>query len=253
MRIAIFSDIHGNLPALDAVLTDIERAGGVDETWVLGDMLGLGPHPVQVWHRLMALPNARFVRGNCDRYLVTGDRPYPSIADVEVDPSMIQRIVEVTGSLAWSQGACSVEGCREWLAELPVEHRTELPEGARVLCAHASPGHDDGPGLSNDRPFEMLASLLDGCRVDLVFAGHTHRTLDVHIRRTHVVNVGSVSNPLLPDLRASWALLIADEEGYAVEFHRAEYDTQSVIDDLERLQHPGRRWISAHLRGEFRP
>ena len=75
MRIALLSDIHGNSIALDAVLTDIEQRGGVDEHWVLGDIVALGPDPVGVLERLTVLPADVFVRGNTDRYVVTGERP----------------------------------------------------------------------------------------------------------------------------------------------------------------------------------
>ena len=77
MRTAIMADIHGNAIALDAVLQDIERCGGVDGYWVLGDIVALGPAPVEVIERLAALPNVTCVRGNTERYVCTGDRPLP--------------------------------------------------------------------------------------------------------------------------------------------------------------------------------
>src|SRR4051812_19555675 len=78
MRIALMSDIHGNSIALDAVLADIAHAGGVDEHWVLGDIVALGPDPIGVLERIVALPELSVLRGNTDRYVVTGDRPSPS-------------------------------------------------------------------------------------------------------------------------------------------------------------------------------
>ncbi|MBO0795826.1 MAG: metallophosphoesterase family protein, partial [Ktedonobacteraceae bacterium] len=77
MRIAILSDIHGNPIALEAVLADIRAQGGVDAYWVLGDFSALGYDPVTPLQRVADLPNARFVRGNTDRYAVTGDLPMP--------------------------------------------------------------------------------------------------------------------------------------------------------------------------------
>lgn len=75
MRTAIFSDIHGNITALEAVLADIEGSKAVDEYWILGDIVALGPAPIEVLERLTTLPYARFIRGNTDRYVYTGDRP----------------------------------------------------------------------------------------------------------------------------------------------------------------------------------
>ena len=71
MKIAILSDIHGNSIALDAVLADIEHAGGVDGYWLLGDFAAIGPDPVGVLEQIRALPNALFLRGNTDRYAST--------------------------------------------------------------------------------------------------------------------------------------------------------------------------------------
>lgn len=86
MRLAIFSDIHGNPIALDAVLADIRARGGVDAYLVLGDLAAIGYDPVSVLERLVALPNVRFVRGNTDRYVVTDERPPPTLQDVRRNP-----------------------------------------------------------------------------------------------------------------------------------------------------------------------
>ncbi|HEV2659453.1 MAG TPA: metallophosphoesterase, partial [Ktedonobacteraceae bacterium] len=79
MRIALLSDIHGNTLALDAVLADIAEQGEVDRYWILGDFSSLGYDPVGVLERITKLPNVSFVRGNHDRYTVTGERPGPTL------------------------------------------------------------------------------------------------------------------------------------------------------------------------------
>src|SRR5437588_1029891 len=77
MRLAILSDIHGNPIALDAVLADIGSLGEVDAYWVLGDFTALGYDPVTPLEKISALPHASFTRGNTDRYVVTGELPFP--------------------------------------------------------------------------------------------------------------------------------------------------------------------------------
>ena len=72
MRIALLSDIHGNATALNAVLADVAEQGGADGYWIMGDLVALGPEPVLTLEILSALPDARFVRGNTDRYVCTG-------------------------------------------------------------------------------------------------------------------------------------------------------------------------------------
>ena len=75
MRIAILSDIHGNSLALDAVLAEIQNRGGVDGYWILGDLCALGYDPAGVVKRLSALSDAIIIRGNADRYDVSGEFP----------------------------------------------------------------------------------------------------------------------------------------------------------------------------------
>jgi diadenosine tetraphosphatase ApaH/serine/threonine PP2A family protein phosphatase len=98
-----------------------------------------------------------------------------------------------------------------------------------------------------------LAHLLGDCDADLAFVGHTHRPVDVIVRETRVVNVGSVSNPVPPDLRASYVVLEADATGYHVEHRRVEYDRKAVIAALESLRHPGAGFIVQHMCGLYGP
>ena len=100
MRIALMSDIHGNPIALDAVLQDIDLAGGVDAYWILGDIVAIGPGPAEVLERLSRLPDAQFARGNTDRYVCTGARPGPAIEEARTDSGLMRTLVEVAGSFA---------------------------------------------------------------------------------------------------------------------------------------------------------
>jgi predicted phosphodiesterase len=249
MKIAFFSDIHGNSLALDAVLGDIEAQGGVDAHWVLGDLVAIGHDPVGVLERLTQLPNVRFVRGNTDRYVFARDRPFPAPVDVEADPSLLARLVEVAETFAWTQGALTATGWLEWLANLPLEVETLLPDGTRLLGVHASPGRDDGdgiaPGMSNDE----IAGSLQGCRARLICVGHTHLAMNRFVGDWHVVNLGSLSNPLTQDRRASYVLLTARETGYQVEHRLVDYNRVAVIEALERQRHPGAAYIIRHLHG----
>jgi hypothetical protein len=68
-----------------------------------------------------------------------------------------------------------------------------------------------------------------------------------------LVNPGSVSNPFPPDLRASYAILFCDSQGYNIEHHRADYDRQAVIDTMKRVAHPSEAYITRFMRGENLP
>jgi putative phosphoesterase len=253
MRIAIFSDIHGNPIALDAVLADIEAQGGADEFWVLGDLAAIGPDPAGVLERLARLPNARFVRGNTDRYLVTGERPPPHPQDVAADIGLLPILVEVSQAFSWSQGAVAATGWHDWLARLPLEQRLTLPDGTRLLAVHAAPGTDDGDGITPAQSDAELEAIVAGCDADLVCVGHTHWPQDRSAGGVRVVNPGSVSNPFPPDLRAAYALLEADESGYRVEQRRVDHDREAAIELAERLRYPGLGYVAGFLRGQIRP
>jgi predicted phosphodiesterase len=252
MRLAILSDVHGNTIALNAVLADIAAAGGVDGYWVLGDHAALGPDPTGAIERLVALPSARFVRGNTDRYTTTGDRPEPTPEEVVADPSKLPVALQVTASFAWTQGAVTAAGQFDWLAELPLEQRLTLPDGTRLLGVHAAPGEDDGPGINPGQSDNELAAILGRGDADLVIVGHTHFALDRTAGGVRAVNLGSVSNPVTDDLRASYLLLEADATGYRLERRRVAYDIPSVIAAVERVRHPAAPFLLPFFRGERR-
>lgn len=254
MRLALISDIHGNPLALDAVLADIEAQGGVDETIFLGDYAALGYDPDTALDLANSVPHATYIRGNTDRLTVAFDDLIPKIVEnVREHPEETAAEIEVARSFAWTQGYVTSGGWLDWLADLPVEHRRTLPDGTRLLCVHASPGRDDGPGFNPRQTDAERASLLAGCGADLVAVGHVHLPQDYRVGDVRLINIASVSNPMPPDLRAKYALLDADERGYAVTFRQVTYDVGAVIEALERVNHPGRRYLLEFFRGTFVP
>jgi predicted phosphodiesterase len=249
MRIALLSDIHGNTIALDAVLQDIQKRGGVDACWVLGDLAAIGYDPVGVLERLAELPNASFVRGNTDRFVVTGEPPMPTLEQLQSDRSLVPKMLEMVSSFAWTQGAVTTSGWLLWLAALPTECRLMLPDGTRLLGVHAAPGCDDGDGVHPGLNKQELQVLLGGCDADLVCVGHTHWPLDIRVGGVRVVNVGSISNPLPPDLRACYVLLEANRSGYQLQHRRVDYNHEAVIVEVRRANHPASNYIISFMRG----
>lgn len=251
MRIACFSDIHGNAIALNAVLADIEAQGGVDEYWVLGDLVAVGPQPIQVLNRLRALPNVRFTRGNTDRYVTVGDRPPPYAEDVLANPDRLFTYAEVAQTMAWTQGALAATGWLPFFQALPLEQRLTLPDGTRLLGVHASPGEDGGHGLRPDYSEEFLQAQVADCEADLLIVGHTHWPMNRRLGELHFVNLGSVSNPQVPDLSAWYAIVEADSQGYEVKQRAVAYDREAVIAALAAAHHPAPKFIERGMRGEF--
>jgi predicted phosphodiesterase len=248
MRIALLADIHGNSLALDATLADVETLG-VDEYWILGDLVALGPDPAGVLQRLSTLRNCSFIRGNTDRYVLTGDRPPPFAGDLESDSEMIRVFAEVAGTFAWTQGAITATGWLDWLSQLPLELHKTLPDGTTCLLVHASPGTDDGTGIDKDMSDAQIANLMHGFSDDLLCVGHTHQQMNRHVGNWHILNPGSISNPRVPILQASYAVLDATAQGYKIEHRLVDYDREHVISQLQGLNHPGADFIIKHLRG----
>ncbi|MBI5931599.1 MAG: metallophosphoesterase family protein [Chloroflexi bacterium] len=252
MRIALLADIHGNSIALDAVLADIHQHGGVDGYWILGDLASIGTDPAGVLERLAALPNAVFIRGNADRYVFTQDRPDPTVEDAQQNPALIPILAEVAGSFAWTQGYLEGTGWLDWLKNLPLEQRPTLPDGTRVLLVHAAPGCDDGDGLNPALNDGELATCLTGCEANLICVGHFHSQMDRRYKQWHIVNPGNVSNPVTSEMRACYAILSADEQGYAFDFRRVAYDRAAAIAAAQKSSNPGVAFVIRTLEGQVR-
>src|SRR5690606_15121540 len=137
-----------NAIGLDAVLAHIKAQGGVDAYGFLGDYVGIGSDPIRVLETITNLPNTRFIRGNTDRYCTSSAKPPPFYEDVLENPSLAETFAHIRGNFSWTQGMITATGWFDWLANLPLEERIVLPDGTRVLLVHATPGHDDGQGLS---------------------------------------------------------------------------------------------------------
>jgi predicted phosphodiesterase len=257
MRLALFSDVHGNPIALDAVLADVDASGGVDGYLVLGDVAEGGYDPSGAVERLAGLPEARFVRGNSDRSLAAG-QPGPSLPRLRRDPHEAARVVGSVAKFAWAHGHLVGRGGGglAWLAVLPLEQRLTLPDGTRLLAAHAAPGSDGSDGrercVTPAHTDDALRALLAGCAADLVCVGHTHWPLDRTVDGVRIVNVGSVSNPWAPDLRACWVLLEAGPHGFQVELRRVAYDLAAVLGALQQSGHPAADEVAAAFRGAQR-
>ena len=243
LRLVALSDIHGNASALDAVLEDVERNGGADAYWVLGDLVALGPEPVEALRTLAGLPSAELTRGNTDRYVLTGDLPPPSVGDP----------VQSAAAFAWTRGVLTADGWLDRLDAHPLEVRVTLPDGTRVLGVHASPGRDDGLGVRAGQSPDDLDELVGDCDADLVLVGHTHIPVDRMHRDVRLLNIGSVSLPLRDDPRASYAVVDSGPDGHTVELRWVEYDYAQVVDGVGRVRAPFADLVRAIYAGRSQP
>ena len=244
----MMSDIHGKPVALEAVMADAARLG-VDSWWVLGDLAAIGPAPCRTLELLTSLPNLGVIKGNTERYTLTRDRPFPRAAHVVADPRLLDLFAAVHGSFAWTRGALASAGWLDWLGALSANLRMTLPDGTRILGVHASPQSDDDPGITPQRDERELANAIGGVEADIVVAGHTHQPTDRVIGDVRAINLGSVSNPITDDLRASYVVLRADRHGHTVEHRRVAYDRERVFAMIATCGHPEADYIASFQHG----
>lgn len=241
MRIAIFSDTHGNSLALEAVLADVADQGGADGVWFLGDAAPIGFDPAGTVALLRGLQGLRAVRGNGDSRIATDPalvREGVARHIAAANPHAAAGWRSLLSDSEWAREAVQRAGHYDWLASLPLEERLALPDGTRVLMVHASPGTDSGPGVEPDHTDDDIRPRLTGADADLLLVGHTHALVDRTIDGVRIVNPGSVSNPPLGGNASHWMLLEADSSGHTLTRMSTTYDLEAMLHRLDAAGHP---------------
>ncbi len=251
MKLGVIADVHGNDVALRAVLDDAARHH-VDRWWVLGDLVLFGPRPAEALDRLRGLPGVSMLRGNTDRYVLTGEQPAPhaTAAAAVGRTDLVERHAAMAAGIGWTRGVLDQAGTLDYLTTLPTQLHLPFPGGTTILGVHASPRADDGPGIDPGLPDDDLRGLLAGCGADVVVGGHTHYQTDRMIAGIRALNPGSTGMPR-PAGQAGWLFLTGDGPGdLIVEQHRVPYDVDAVVRDLRRRRHPNAIFVQTVLTGE---
>lgn len=178
--IAFLSDVHGNITALEVVLTELERFD-VKRVYVAGDLLLGGDGPLEVWQRLQAL-GAICTRGPSD--LALGSVDPGSLVPIDEEQRRQARLFSDTRNAIGDLVA-------ERLRRLPDQHRIPLVDGREVLMVHGSPA-DANRELGHDLSDDEVLALLDDDPADIVVCGSTHVPFQRSVAEYHIVNVGSV-------------------------------------------------------------
>jgi len=238
MRIAIVSDIHGNLTALEAVIADLEKQAP-DLVLQGGDLPYGGCHAAEVMDRVAELgwPG---VLGNTDEVLWDTE---PLVYMLESAPKlrpllrMIQQCARATRDLIG-------ESRLQVLRRLPLQLRYES-----MVLLHASPG-DLWKSPLETADEEALERVYGRLQVKTVVYGHIHKPFVKHLRQFTVCNSGSVGMPYDGDPRASYLLL----DGEQAEIRRVEYDVSKEADRLLKSNYPFKEWFAEiRQRGAYVP
>lgn len=218
-RLAILSDIHGNLTALEAVLHDL-AALEVDQIVVAGDVVNWGPRNVEVMERVVSA-GWPVIRGNNELYLLD--------QDTERAPAQWNRY-SITRWTRRQLGARWLNVIATWPDALSLRFR----DAPALRVVHGSPrSHFEGmyPGAADSD----LAEMLHGVAETTLVAGHTHLPLDRQVGQWHILNPGSVGIPLDGTGQATYLIADGDWSGWRAELRRVDWDHQAVLHDFERL------------------
>jgi putative phosphoesterase len=221
MRVAVITDVHGNLAALDATLEAIRRID-VDAIYCGGDLVGYGPYPNEVCARIQEL-RIPTIYGNYD-YAIGRDLEdcgcaYVTQHDRELGQQSVAWTLEHTGREA-----------KAFMRGLPFDLRFEL-SGKRVRLVHGSP-RKVNEYLFEDKPAKTFERIAAGADCDVLVFGHTHKPWIHEYGGVLFVNCGSVGKPKDGDPRAAFALLEADEDGVTASIERVEYDHERVAREV---------------------
>lgn len=249
MKYALISDIHANLPALEAVYADITRRTRVDAVYHLGDLVGYAPWPNEVVEMIAARGIAG-VAGNYDSTIGT-DYKHCGCRYEDARQEALSHL-----SYAWTRRHVTPE-TKRFLAGLPF--RVDLlPEGGhhagpRIVLVHGTPTLNT-LYWGEDRPDEFCRTMAGHASVksgDVIAFGHTHLPWHRDVAGVHFVNTGSVGRPKDGDWRAGYVLVDAGAGGIEVDFVRVEYDVETAMRAIRESELPDE--FADYLRTGGRP
>jgi putative phosphoesterase len=244
MRIALFSDIHANLPALEAVLADMDKQH-LDAVYCLGDLVGYAPWPNEVVAeiRKRKIPT---IAGNYDEGVGLTSPECGCAYKTDTEKTLGQQSIAFTNSMV-------TEETRQYLRMLPRQLRITFLDKSdeankiQMLLVHGSP-RKINEYLFEDRPEKNFLRMLEEAEADLLFFGHTHKpyhrrlAYELHgqIRYRHAINIGSVGKPKDGDPRACYVILelkpdadLSNPEGIRVNFIRVPYNVEQAAREVE--------------------
>ena len=228
-RIAVITDIHANLPALEASLAAIEQIG-VDQIYCGGDLVGYGPHPNEVC-ALIRDRRISTIYGNYD-YAIARDLDDCGCAYVTQRDRELGQL-----SVAWTLEHTN-ERSKAFMRELPFDLRFAVGD-QDVHLVHGSP-RKVNEYLFEDKPASLYERLANAEQAEVLVFGHTHKPWIHPYGRVLFVNCGSVGKPKDGDPRAAFAVLEADDHGpVRASIKRVPYDAETVAREVAAAGLPG--------------
>jgi predicted phosphodiesterase len=228
-QITIFGDIHGNMPALEAVWAEMDRRD-LERRFCLGDLVGYGVQPEEVvdFIREHDIPT---LMGNYDE----------GVGQDSDDCGCAYRTPEAQAlgerSIAWTNAHVRSEN-KAFLRNLPMT-MTVMMDKLRVTLVHGSPRRIN-EYLYEDRPESSIERLFDLTGADVIVCGHTHKPYDRALSSgsRRLINAGSVGKPKDHDPRAGFVIISVNGKDLHTEFVRVEYDVEKAARAIEATEMP---------------
>lgn len=220
MKVAVISDIHGNMQALETVLEDIKKEQ-CDKIFCLGDLAMAGPEPIKAIEAIKKLydeDKLELIQGNTD----------------ELIGNFSAEITEKLGALFPIMSEALKDDVRiipeelkDFLKNLPAQKEFEI-EGVKVLLVHGSPRRND-ENISPDLSLKKVEEMLEGVNADLILCGHTHIPCGYQTTKGQtVVNDGSVGRPFTPNPQACYAIAEFNNCSFEIKHKLLDYDKQKA-------------------------
>ncbi|GEM48828.1 metallophosphoesterase family protein [Deinococcus cellulosilyticus] len=246
MKLAFVTDVHANLPALEAVFADIQKEG-CRQIYCLGDVIGIGPFPRETVELLLSTPNIRFIMGNHDQWYALG---------LENRPMWMSVGEYIHTRWAHRQLGASFKGIMSrWEYQ-----RHEVQDGVRISMIHY-PLREERDGLGNPKFKKFIANptpevlddlfqdILSVQHPDVLFYGHHHPFSDLQ-GKVRYLNPGSLGCHTEPV--ANYTLLEVNQGKYTVSHKRIPYDQTELFQAYEDRQVPSKEFIyRAFFLGQF--
>ena len=227
MKIAIISDIHGNMEALESVLKDIEKEN-CSRIFCLGDIAMAGPEPdkaIDKIKELMRSPSFEIIQGNTDEML--------SVFSFDTFNKLIE-VNEVMGNAYLADSQLLNDDYKKFLASIEKSKELNI-EGIKILLVHGSP-RKNNENIYPDLKIEEVEEIIKGTDADIIFCGHTHMPCGYQTNSEQtVVNVGSVGRPFSENPLACYALMEIDDvtKKFSITHKFVEYDVKTASEKLK--------------------
>lgn len=239
MKIAVISDIHGNMQALEAVLKSIEEEN-CDKIFCLGDLAMAGPEPSKTINKIKDLiENTDFtcIQGNTDEMISNCDNQMIHMLE-ENNPVMAHALAADVLEVSDKQ--------KDFLRNLPAQKEIEI-EDVKILLVHGSP-RKNNENIYCDLKIEEVEEMIEGVDANIIFCGHTHVPCGYQTNtRQTVVNAGSVGRPFSQEPLSCYAIIEINKGEFSIKHNLVGYDVQKASAILKERGFEGAEKLAAML------